>query len=165
MSIEEIMATVRAWDAPLVEITGGEPLLQKGCATLAGALSATGRTTLVETNGSLPIDVLPERVIRIMDIKCPGSGMNDKMCWENLNALNKHDEIKFVLADRNDYEWAMEIMRRYSLAEKCAAVLFSPVTHVLEPARLANWMTSDKPPARLQLQLHKILWPEETRGV
>ncbi|NLV46532.1 MAG: radical SAM protein [Candidatus Hydrogenedentes bacterium] len=165
MTLAEIRDEVRKWHLPLVEITGGEPLLQPDAATLASLLLEEGYTVLVETNGSLPIDMLPAGVIRIMDIKCPDSGMHEKMEWSNLDQLAARDEVKFVLASRTDYLWALEIMQRHDLSRRCAAVLFSPVTGWLEPAELAGWIMEDKPPARMQLPLHKYIWPGHTRGV
>ena len=165
MALDVIMETVVQWNIPLVEITGGEPLLQPGCIALATALLETGHTTLIETNGTLPIDLLPAGVIRIMDIKCPGSGMSDKMHWRNIDALTRRDEVKFVLASRTDYKWALDVMERHKLAEKCGAVLLSAVPGCLDVAQLAAWMLEDRPLARLQLQLHKMIWPPELRGV
>ncbi len=165
LSIANIMETVRQWRTPLLEITGGEPLLQSGCAALATTLLEEGRTVLVETNGSLPIGILPKDVIRIMDVKCPGSGMSDSMDWSNMEALNDRDEVKFVLSGRSDYDWACNVIQRYSLASRCRAVLFSAVAPQLTAAQLAAWMLADAIPARLQVQLHKVIWPTETRGV
>lgn len=165
MSVKEILETVASWRLPLVEITGGEPLLQSGCTPLVNALLETGCTTLIETNGSLPIDILPSGVIRIMDIKCPGSGMSDRMHWPNMEALKEQDEVKFVLADRKDYEWALDVLQRYELEKRCKAIHLSPVSSSLDAAQLATWMLEDRPPARLQLQLHKIIWPTDMRGV
>lgn len=165
MSVKELLEVVESWQLPLVEITGGEPLLQPGCILLAEALLAAGYTTLIETNGSLPIDILPSGVIRIMDIKCPGSGMSDRMHWPNLEALTKQDEVKFVLADRADYDWAIEVLHRYDLAAHCKTIHLSPLSGSLNAAQLAAWMLEDRPPARLQLQLHKIIWPADMRGV
>jgi 7-carboxy-7-deazaguanine synthase len=164
-TIQEILETVASWRLPLVEITGGEPLLQSGCVPLAEALLEAGYTTLLETNGSLPIDVLPDGVVRIMDIKCPGSGMSDRMHWPNVEALAKQDEVKFVLANRADYDWTLEVLHRYDLAARCKAIHLSPVSGMLDAAHLAAWMLEDRPPARLQLQLHKIIWPADMRGV
>lgn len=165
MTIGKIMNTVSQWHVPLIEITGGEPLLQSGCVALAESLLKKGHTVLIETNGSLPIDALPEAVIRIMDIKCPGSGMSEKMHWPNVDALNSCDEVKFVLASREDYEWALNTMKQYYLAERCGAILLSAVSGSLDAAELADWMMEDRPPARMQLQLHKILWPPDRHGV
>ena len=165
MSLEDILADVRRWGVGLVEITGGEPLLQAGCVPLAEALQREADTVLIETNGSLPIAALPPEVIRILDIKCPGSGMQDRMYWPNLENLGPRDEVKFVLADRADYDWAVRVMDKHGLPDRCGAVLFSAATGLLEPAELAQWMVSDRPAARLQLPLHKHIWGPHRRGV
>lgn len=165
MTLGAILEKLQEWRLSLVEITGGEPLLQPESATLASMLLDEGYTVLVETNGSMPIDALPEGVIRIMDIKCPDSGMHEKMEWRNLDKLTARDEIKFVLASRADYLWAQEIICRFSLPDRCGAVLFSPVTGWLDPAELAKWILEDKPAVRLQLPLHKYIWPNRDRGV
>lgn len=164
-TLDALVQQVRQWHVPLVEITGGEPLLQPACGALAAHLIEEGHTVLVETNGSLPIDILPSGVIRILDIKCPKSGMDDRMYWPNLDMLTDRDEVKFVLADRQDYEWALEVLERYGLHGRCHAVLFSPVTGMLPPEQLAAWMAADLSGARLQIPLHKIIWPGERRGV
>lgn len=165
MSLAGIMARVQSWRTPLLEITGGEPLLQPGCGPLAEALLARGYTVMIETNGSLPIQALPDGLIRILDLKCPGSGMAGHICWANMDALTKRDEVKFVLADRQDYEWALETMQRHRLDERCGAVLLAPVFGWLDARELAAWMLEDLPPARMQLQLHKLIWPPDARGV
>lgn len=165
MTLPEIVETVRQWGLPLVEITGGEPLLQPATPKLASRFLEAGLTVLVETNGSLPINVLPEGTVRIMDIKCPESGMNGKMDWNNLNRLMRRDEVKFVLASRGDYRWALDLLRRTEIGSRCGAVLFSPATGRLDPAELAGWMVADRTAARLQLPLHKYVWPGRERGV
>ncbi|HLG31073.1 MAG TPA: 7-carboxy-7-deazaguanine synthase QueE, partial [Candidatus Brocadiales bacterium] len=141
----------------LVEITGGEPLLQKDVCTLADRLLRKKYRVLVETNGSLSIDLLPYGVIRIMDIKCPDSSMSDKMDWDNINRLKHPDEVKFVISSRTDYEWAKEIIDRYKLTDK-AVVLISPTFGRLEPKEIAEWLIEDNSKARLQLQIHKYVW-------
>lgn len=151
--------------SPLVEITGGEPLCQESSPALAEGLINAGKTVLVETNGTRPIDVLPSGAIRIMDIKCPGSGMADRMHWENMEHLTARDETKFVIGGRDDYEWSRGVLRRYDLGRRCRAVLFSAVFGRLEPKMLAEWMLADALPARLQLQLHKYIWHPDRRGV
>ncbi|HOC70476.1 MAG TPA: radical SAM protein [Candidatus Hydrogenedentes bacterium] len=165
MTLPEIVEKLRGWGLPLVEITGGEPLLQPATPRLASLFLDAGLTVLVETNGSLPIDVLPEGVIRIMDIKCPDSGMHENMDRRNLEVLTPRDEVKFVLASRADYTWALDLARQQNLAQRCGAVLFSPAAGRLSPATLAGWMLEDCPPARLQLPLHKYIWPGRDRGV
>ncbi len=165
MSIGNIVTRCRSLGRSLVEITGGEPLEQQHCAELATALLDARFTVLCETSGTYPISRLPVRVIKIMDIKCPGSGVADRNDWSNIDALSRKDEVKFVISDRPDYEWSREIVNRYKLIERCHAVLFAPVFGRLEPAALAQWILADALPVRLQLQLHKYIWPAGTRGV
>ena len=165
MTLPDVLEQVRQWGLPLVEITGGEPLLQPLTPLLAALLLERGHTVLIETNGSMPIDVLPDKVIRILDIKCPESGMDTQMHWPNLELLTSQDEVKFVLASRTDYLWALDIIRNTGLSRRCSAILLSPATGRLDPKDLAAWMMADRPTARLQLPLHKYIWPERQRGV
>ncbi len=165
MTIEEILRQVAAFGCPLVEVTGGEPLAQKECVPLLQALVDAGYEVLLETSGALPIEGVPEEVRRIVDFKCPGSGEEAKNHWENLAFLRPTDEIKFVLAGRKDYDWALDVTRCRDLARKANAVLFSPVHGKIEPRELAEWMKKDQAPARLQIQLHKYLWPGVERGI
>ncbi|MBU4178187.1 MAG: radical SAM protein [Desulfurivibrionaceae bacterium] len=148
----------------LIEITGGEPLLQEEVYPLMDALLAAGRTVLLETNGSLCIARVPKEVVKIVDLKCPDSTMAEKMNLANLDLLAPHDEVKFVVNSRGDYDWARAMMRKHRLAEK-AKVILSPVLGRLAPALLAQWLMADALPARLQLQLHTLLWPGMKRGV
>jgi 7-carboxy-7-deazaguanine synthase len=164
-SLDDVIEEVERYGCPLVEITGGEPLLQEDVYPLMEALTARGRTVMLETGGHRSIARVPAAVVKIVDVKCPGSGEADKNHWDNLDALAAHDEVKFVIADRADYEFARDALRRYDLASRTAAVLFSPVHGVLEPRVLSEWMLDDRVPARLQLQLHKFIWPPDTRGV
>jgi 7-carboxy-7-deazaguanine synthase len=164
-TVDDVVAEVERYDCPLVEITGGEPLLQEDVYPLMEALLARGRTVLLETGGHRAIDRVPRDVVRIVDVKCPASGEADRNDWTNLEALALHDEVKFVIQDRADYEFAVDVVRRRNLAGRCAAILFSPVKGVLDPATLSEWMLADHVPARLQIQLHKLLWPEAVRGV
>lgn len=165
-SLGALVDEAAAQGIPLVEITGGEPLAQPGCAPLADLLLAQGLTVLIETSGSLPIDVLPDAAIRIMDLKCPGSGEVAKNHWPNLDYLVRdRDEVKFVIADRTDYEWSRDVVRRYTLADRCKAILFSPVHGAVEAKALAGWILEDRLPVRFQLQLHKFIWPPDQRGV
>ena len=147
----------------LIEITGGEPLLQEGVYPLMEALLARDRAVLLETNGSLNIARVPKEVVKIIDLKCPDSGMAEKMDLANLTLLAPHDEIKFVVSSRADYDWAVTMIREHRLAEK-AKLILSPVLGRLAPALLAQWLLADALPARLQLQLHTLLWPEKKRG-
>jgi 7-carboxy-7-deazaguanine synthase len=148
----------------LIEITGGEPLLQVGVYPLMDGLLAAGRTVLLETNGSLNIARVPREVVKILDLKCPDSGMAEKMDLANLDLLTPHDEIKFVVSSRPDYDWAKAMIADHRLAKK-ATLILSPVIGRLAPALLAQWLMADALPARLQLQLHTLLWPGMTRGV
>jgi 7-carboxy-7-deazaguanine synthase len=164
ISVREILARVASYHCNLVEITGGEPLLQSHASDLATALMAKGATVLVETNGSQDISVLPQGTVRIMDIKCPSSGECASTRWLNVNQLGSRDEIKFVIADRDDYEWVKKILRE-KLAHTEAAILVSTVFGELSPKDLAQWMLEDNIRVRLQLQIHKYLWPPDARGV
>lgn len=165
MSIDEVVSEVERHACRLVEITGGEPLLQHDVLPLAERLIERGHTVLVETGGHLPIDGLPDEVRAIVDVKCPGSGEAQKMHWPNLDALSKTDEVKFVIADRADFEYARDVVGRYGLVERAGAVLFSPVHGVLKPDELAAWILESHLPVRLQLQAHKYIWGAEARGV
>ena len=165
MSVDEVMAVVDGFGTQLVEVTGGEPLLQLDVYPLMDRLLACGKTVLLETGGHRSIEKVSERVIRIVDLKCPGSGESDKMDWDNLGRLTRADQVKFVIRDRIDYEYARDIVSREALPSRVAAVLFSPVHGVLEPRILAEWMLADKVPARLQLQAHKYIWSPDARGV
>jgi 7-carboxy-7-deazaguanine synthase len=163
--LDEVVDEVLGFDCPLVEITGGEPLLQKETIPLMERLLAAGKTVLVETGGHRSIASVPAAVVKIVDVKCPGSGEAEKMHWENLDLLAPHDEVKFVIKDRADYEYARDVVRRYALETRAAALLFSPVHGVLDPKSLSEWILADKLPVRLQLQLHKYVWEPTTRGV
>jgi 7-carboxy-7-deazaguanine synthase len=165
MSIDEIVSQVESIGrgCRLVELTGGEPLLQKDLGALAQRLIDDGYTVLCETSGSLDIDALPAAVTKIMDIKCPGSGEADKNLWENLEKLDADDEIKFVVKDRADYDWATSVIVERRLEGR--KLLFAPVWGELDLERLAGWMMEDNLPARLQTQLHKHIWSPETPGV
>src|SRR5688572_25605465 len=148
-TLDEVVADVERYGCQLVEITGGEPLLQDDVYPLMRRLVDSGRTVLLETGGHRPIGGVPDEVIKIVDVKCPASGESDKNDWSNLDALSPHDEVKFVIQDRRDYEFAAGVVRRHGLAGRCAAVLFSPVHGVLHPRALSEWMLADGVPARL----------------
>ena len=165
MSVDEGVAAVAGHLCPLVEITGGEPLLQDDVYPLMDRLLAEGRTVMLETGGHRPIRRVPAAVVKIVDVKCPGSGEADRNDWSNLDRLAPHDQGKFVVRDRADYEFAKDVIARHDLASRTAAVLISPVHGVLEPRALSEWMLADRSPARLQLQLHKYIWSPTTRGV
>ena len=160
MAQDEILRRVAAFDCRTVCVTGGEPLAQKACTELLAALCAAGYSVSLETSGALDIGGVDPRVSRIVDLKAPGSGESAKNRWENLDLLTQHDELKFVLASRDDYDWAVSACRQRRLFERCP-VLFAPVQGQLDPAQLAQWLLDDKLPARFQLQLHKLLWGEE----
>ena len=149
---------------PLVEITGGEPLVQPGVPVLAGALLERGKTVLVETAGAFDISVLPEGVHRIMDLKCPGSGECERNDLDNLDRLRDGDELKLVIRTREDFDWAAGIVERTGIAER-VPVLFSPVWGELAAGQLAEWILDEQLPVRLQIQLHKVLWPDVEKGV
>jgi 7-carboxy-7-deazaguanine synthase len=159
-SFDEIMATVASYQAQYVCVTGGEPLAQKGCNALLKMLCDSGYKVSIETSGAMDISHVDQRVSVIMDIKTPGSGEESKNLWSNIATLSVKDEVKFVLLDRADYDWAKQILSQYDLTSKCP-VLFSPVYKTLPPADLAAWVLNDHLPVRMQVQLHKILWGEK----
>ena len=165
MSIDDVLDRVEGYGCDLVEITGGEPLLQTDVYPLMEQLLASGKTVMVETGGHRSIKDVPFDVIRIVDVKCPGSGESAKNHWENLDLLTAHDEVKFVIRDRADYDYAKDVVGRYRLLDRTAAVLFSPVHAVLAAKDLAAWILEDRLPVRLQLQAHKYIWDANTRGV
>jgi len=165
MSVDEVVDAVGRHDCPLVEITGGEPLLQEDVYPLMDRLMSAGRTVMLETGGHRPIDRVPAGVVKIVDVKCPGSGEAHRNEWNNLGRLAPHDEVKFVVKDRADYEFARDVIRRHDLTSRAAAILMSPVHGELDPKTLAEWILADALPARLQLQLHKYIWSPTTRGV
>ena len=157
MSLANILQQVADYRPTYVTVTGGEPLAQKNCLPLLSALCNAGYQVSLETGGALDIGGVDPRVMRVVDIKTPASGEMEKNRWENLSLLTRHDEIKFVLCDEDDYQWAKQILQQYQLAEKCM-VLFSPVHGEMDATHLADWILRDRLPVRMQLQLHKILW-------
>ena len=165
MAVSEVLDRVEKLGCDLLEITGGEPLLQDGVHDLIAGLLERGSTVLIETSGASDVARLDPRVVRIMDLKCPGSGESGRNLWSNLEQLTSRDEIKFVLADRRDYEWARDVICGRDLAGRVGAVLLSPVHGELAPALLASWILEDHLPARLQLQIHKYVWSPDARGV
>jgi len=164
-AVDDIVREVEGFGARMVEITGGEPMLQREVTVLMQKLLDAGHEVLLETGGHMPLDDVPEAVVAIVDVKCPGSGESARMHWPNLEQLSPHDEVKFVIADRVDFEYACEVVRRYDLTARAAAVLYSPVHGALAPAELARWILAARLPVRLQLQQHKYIWSPETRGV
>jgi len=164
MSIGGIIADVERFDCPLVEITGGEPLFQEGVHELMTQLCDRGFEALLETGGSIDIGPVDSRVKRIVDFKCPGSGMEKKNFWDNVRHLKQTDEVKFVIGSREDFDWAAAKIEEFGLGEKCP-ILFSPVFGALEPAELAGWLLKSAVKARFQLQMHKYIWEPTARGV
>jgi 7-carboxy-7-deazaguanine synthase len=170
MALAEIVGHVDRLGTPLVEVTGGEPLVHRNAFTLIRMLLDSGYTVLVETSGAVDVGPLDGRAHKIMDLKCPGSGEVDRNLWSNLDHLTDRDEVKFVLRDRADYEWARSVVRERGLAERVnsgsiRALLFSPVWGELDIRELAEWILEDRLPVRFQLQLHKLIWDPATRGV
>lgn len=163
-SIEEIINEVKKYNCKLVEVTGGEPLVQKESMDLMKRLCDEGFDVMLETGGSLTIKDVDERVMIVMDLKCPSSKMEKKNLYENIHFLKPTDELKFVIGNKEDYEWSKEIISRYDLQDKCET-LFSVVFGELEPLSLVNWIIEDKLDVRYQLQMHKYIWHPETKGV
>lgn len=157
LALDTLLARVAEYGVPTVCVTGGEPLAQKACLPFLSALCDAGHSVSLETSGALDIAGVDPRVSRIVDLKAPGSEESAKNRWENLAHLNARDELKFVLADRADYDWAVAALREHDLAARCP-VLFSPVADELSPTDLADWIVADRLPVRMQLQLHKLLW-------
>jgi len=164
-SLESVLAEVDAYSCPLVEVTGGEPLLQADVYPLMESLLARGRTVLLETGGHRSTARVPPGVVTILDVKCPGSGESEKNDSTNLERLRPHDEVKFVIKDRTDYEYARDVIARHDLARRSAAIHFSPVHGVMDARTMAEWVLADNLPVRVQLQLHKYIWDPATRGV
>lgn len=165
MGLDDILSRVNAMDCSLVEVTGGEPLMQPAAPELLLRLCDEGFTVLLETGGHRDISVVDPRVHRIMDLKCPDSGMVEKNLWENVCHLTGRDEVKCVIASREDYEWARGKVREYDLAAKVKAVLFSPVFGKINPQNIVEWILEDQLPVRFQLQMHKFIWEPTQKGV
>ena len=170
MGLEAVVDQVKGYGCPLVEVTGGEPLAQPAAFELITRLCEERFEVLIETSGAIDVAPVDSRASIILDVKCPGSEMDDRMRWDNLECIRQNDQVKFVIGDRRDYEWAVDVVRRYGLTEKCP-VLFSPVFGVGDHDRgsllrsLAEWLLQDRLPVRLQVQLHKFIWEPDTRGV
>ena len=160
----DVIEQVRAFGCPLVEVTGGEPLSQPEACSLLARLCDEGFEVLLETSGAIDTAGVDRRVRVVLDVKCPGSGMAERMHWPNLERLASHDEVKFVIKDRGDYEWARDLIRRRDLTARCT-VLVSPVFGETDPRHLAEWVLADRLPVRFQLQLHKHVWAPDMRGV
>ena len=165
MTVDQVVEQVGAFDCPVVEITGGEPLLQPDVYPLMDRLLERGHTVMLETGGHRSIAGVPADVIRIVDVKCPGSGEADRNDWSNLALLSRSDEVKFVIRDRADYDYARKVVDEHGLVGRCSAVLFSPVHGVLPARDLAAWILADRLGVRLQLQAHKYIWSPDARGV
>ncbi len=163
-SLQGVIETVESFGTRYVTITGGEPLLQEGVHSLIRELLDREFEVGIETGGSLDIAQVDRRASIVLDLKCPGSGMSSSNRWENLDHLKPTDEVKMVIADRADYDWARDAIARYRLEQRCS-LLLSPVHGVMDPRMLAEWILADRLPARLQIQLHKYIWPPDTRGV
>ena len=164
-TLEEIVATVAAFRCPLVEITGGEPLLQKNVLPLMTMLADAGQTVLLETSGAHDISVVDARVHRIMDLKTPGSGEAERNLFSNVEHLTQRDEVKFVIGSREDYDWSREKVEQFRLSDRCRAVLFSPIFGRIDPREIVEWILADRLPVRFQLQMHKFIWTPTKRGV
>jgi 7-carboxy-7-deazaguanine synthase len=164
-TLKEIMDAVEAFRCPLVEITGGEPLLQKNVLPLMAMLANGDYTVLLETSGAHDISKVDSRVHRIMDLKTPGSGEVEKNLWSNIDHLSSRDEVKFVIGSREDYEWSRDKVYRFDLAERCDAVLLSPIFGRIDPREIVEWILADRLDVRFQLQMHKFIWTPTQRGV
>jgi 7-carboxy-7-deazaguanine synthase len=164
-TVSDVLDEALAADCPLVEVTGGEPLLQKNVLPLMKALCDAGKTVLIETSGAHDISAIDPRVHRIMDLKCPGSGECARNRFENIPHLTVRDEVKFVIGSREDYEWTRTQITAHELSARCGCVLLSPVFGRIEPRDIVEWMLEDKVPARFQVQMHKMIWEPRARGV
>ena len=163
MSIQDIIHEIQQYDCKLVEVTGGEPLMQEECINLMKTLLNENYQVMLETGGSLPLNKVPKKVIKIVDFKCPSSNMAKKNDWTIIKDLNSKDEVKFIIGDKDDYEWTKKKLNEYNLNDK--TILFSPVHDILDPKMLSNWILKDNLKVRLQMQLHKYIWSPETKGV
>jgi len=164
MTMEQVLEEVKKFGCNLVEVTGGEPLIQKECIPLMTELCDLGYEVMIETGGSLPIKNIDPRVKVIMDLKCPSSKMTKKNHYDNISYLKDFDEVKFVIGTREDYEWSKQMIEQYQLDKKCI-VLFSPVFGSIEPVNIVDWLLEDKLNVRFQLQMHKFIWDPATKGV
>jgi len=165
MSPDDVMGRVRQLGGKLVEFTGGEPLMQKEVEPLAARMVDEGFQLLIETSGERFVGNLPRAVVKILDVKCPGSGESDKFCMDNLDALDRKDEIKFVVVDENDYHYALDFITRYRLHDRVDEIILSPVFGRLHPRQLAEWILRDGIEVRMGMQIHKFIWDPDTKGV
>ena len=164
ISIKEIIRKVNSYKCNLVEITGGEPLLQKNCIELINQLEKNNKKVLIETGGSLPIKNISKNTHIILDLKCPSSNMESKNLWDNLDYIKKTDEIKFVIGNKKDYDWVKKIIKKHNLEKKCL-LLISPVHDKIDKEKIINWILKDNLKIRFQIQLHKEIWDKDKKGV
>ena len=164
MDIGDIMSEIQQWDCNLVEVTGGEPLFQEECIDLLNELVNSKYEVMLETGGSISISDVPKNVIKIVDFKCPSSGMEMKNLWSIVDNLQPHDEVKFVIGNREDFYWAKEKITEYYLDKKCT-VLFSPTFGEIDPQQIVEWILAENLPVSIQIQMHKIIWSPEEKGV
>ena len=164
MEITYIMSEIKRWDCNLVEVTGGEPLFQDECIDLLNELVNSNYEVMLETGGSLSISDVPKKVVKIVDFKCPSSGMVKKNLWAIVDDLQAHDEVKFVIGNREDFDWAKDRITEYSL-DKICTLLFSPTFGEIDPQQIVEWILAENLPVRMQLQMHKMIWSPEEKGV
>ncbi len=164
MEITDIMSEIKRWDCNLVEVTGGEPLFQDECIDLLNELVNSNYEVMLETGGSLSISNVPKKVIKIVDFKCPSSGMVKKNLWSIVDDLQAHDEVKFVIGNREDFDWAKDRITEYSM-DKICTLLFSPTFGEIDPQQIVEWILAENLPVRMQLQMHKMIWSPEEKGV
>ena len=164
MKVADIITKVNQLNCNLVEVTGGEPLVQDGCIDLLKSLVLNGNKILIETGGAISISEIPKEVTIILDIKCPSSNMSDRNLWTNIDLIKANDEIKFVIGDQKDYDWSKDIIKKYNLLNRCK-VLFSPVYGKMKPKTMVEWILEDNLNVRFQTQLHKSIWPDDAKGV
>ena len=164
MEITDIMSEIKQWDCNLVEVTGGEPLFQDECIDLLNELVNSNYEVMLETGGSLSISNVPKKVIKIVDFKCPSSKMVKKNLWSIVDDLQPHDEVKFVIGNRGDFDWAKDRITKYSL-DKICTLLFSPTFGEIDPQQIVEWILADNLPVRMQMQMHKMIWSPEEKGV
>ena len=164
MEITYIMSEIKRWDCNLVEVTGGEPLFQDECIDLLNELVNSNYEVMLETGGSLSISDVPKKVVKIVDFKCPSSGMVKKNLWSIVDDLQAHDEVKFVIGNREDFDWAKDRITEYSM-DKICTLLFSPTFGEIDPQQIVEWILADNLPVRMQMQMHKMIWSPEEKGV
>jgi 7-carboxy-7-deazaguanine synthase len=164
MEIAQIISEIQQWDCNLVEVTGGEPLFQEECIDLLHELINSNYEVMLETGGSLSISDVPKKVIKIVDFKCPSSKMEKKNLWSIVDDLQGHDEVKFVIGNREDFDWAKDKIKEYSL-DKICTLLFSPTFGEIDPQLIVKWILADNLPVRMQMQMHKMIWSPEEKGV